>query len=195
MPRLRPLALGLVLLSGLLRAPPAAAQHPADSVRAAALRDFHGPDLRGKDGPLAKVGLDLLLLYHEYRTARARGDSSFAPSVPGVQVSDGRVTIDAVATDTARVLRAELRALGLTDAATAGRIVSGRLPIEQIPALAEIPSLRGVLPSRMRTRSRRSAPRSPCVGGPPPSDSSPPGPDSAAAPAPPGSGAMPDGGH
>ncbi len=132
----------------------AAAQQPADSIREAALRDYHGPDREGKDGPLAKAGLDLLVLYHEYRAHRENGaDTTFSPSVPGVRVADGRVTVDAIAADAAGTLRKELEALGLTNAATAGRVVSGRFPIEEVPALAKLESLRGVAPSRMQTRT------------------------------------------
>jgi len=156
----RPFVLSGLLLCCLtvLLPPPTAAQRPADSIRAAALRDFHGPDLEGKDGPLAKAGLDLLVLYHEYRVARAQGTSSFTPSLSGARVIDGDVVIDAVARDTAAALRADLEALGLTDAATAGRLVSGRFPIDSIPALATLESLRGVVPAQMRTREDRPAP-------------------------------------
>jgi len=173
-PRLSTVALGLVVLLGVLSAPPAAAQQPADSIRAAALRDFHGPDLEGKDGPLAKAGLDLLVLYHEYRAFRRRGDDTFRPSVSGMRVRNGRVTVDAIATNTAEQLRAALEDVGLTDAATAGRIVSGRLPIDSIPALATVEALRGVAPSRMRTHSDR--------GRPSPSSPEPPSPPVTAPP-------------
>ena len=155
MPRRSTVALGLAVLLGLSLAPPAAAQQPADSIRRAALEDFHGPDLEGKDGPRAKAGLDLLVLYHEYRAFRRRGGDTFRPNITGVRVQEGRVTVDAIATDAAEPLRADLEALGLTDAATAGRLVSGQLPIDSIPALATVETLRGVAPSRMRTHSDR----------------------------------------
>ncbi|MEF8940863.1 MAG: hypothetical protein V5A22_13545, partial [Salinivenus sp.] len=159
-------ALGLAVLLGVLSASPTAAQQPADSIRAAALRDFHGPDLEGKDGPLAKAGLDLLVLYHEYQAFRRRGDDAFRPSVSGMRVRNGRVTVDAIARSTAEQLRAALEEIGLRDAATAGRIVSGQLPIDSIPALATVEALRGVAPSRMRTHSDRDRP-SPASPGPP----------------------------
>lgn len=196
-PRLSTVALGLAVLLGVLSASPAAAQQPADSIRAAALRDFHGPDLEGKDGPLAKAGLDLLVLYHEYRAFRRRGGDAFRPSVSGVRVRNGRVTVDAIATNTAEQLRAALEDVGLRDAATAGRIVSGRLPIDSIPALATVEALRGVAPSRMRTHSDRDrpSPASPEPPSPPvtaPSDTASPdtaSPDTSAPsePAPPAS--------
>lgn len=150
----------LIILLGMGLLPsPAAAQQPADSARAAALRDYHGPDLEGKDGPLAKAGLDLLVLYHEYRAFKKRNrDATFTPSGAGLQVTNGHVTIDAIATDSAEALQTDLQALGLKRAATAGRIVSGRLPIGRIPELAELRSLRGAVPSSMRTRDSRARP-------------------------------------
>lgn len=165
-----------------------AQQPPADSIRAAALRDFHGPDLDGKDGPLAKAGLDLLVLYHEYQAFRRHGGDAFRPGVSGVRVRNGRVSVDAIATSTAERLRAALEDIGLTDAATAGRVVSGQLPIDSIPALAEVDALRGVAPSRMRTRSAPEAPSPTLPASPSPPDTASSGstsPDSSAPPEPP----------
>jgi hypothetical protein len=183
--------IGLFLLGLLLTAAgPAPAQPAPDSLRAAALRDYHGPDLRGKDGPLAKAGLDLLLLYHEYRAAQGPGpDTAFTPRVADVRTKNGRVGIEAVAADSARALLEDLRALGLTGGVTAGRLVSGWLPIEQIPAMARLPSLRGLIPSQAQTRD------APSQGRAAPSGSAPVGQDARAAPAapdssPPGAGAF-----
>lgn len=143
-----------MVLTMIGEAPLAVAQQPADSIREAALRDYHGPDLEGKDGPLAKAGLDLLVLYHEYQAHRDEGaDTSFTPNVSGVRVVDGRVTVDAIASGSADTLRQELEALGLTNAATAGRVVSGRVPLDRVPDLAKLESLRSVAPSRMQTRT------------------------------------------
>ncbi len=146
---------GLWSLVGLLMLalPPAlaAAQEPDDSIRTEALKDFHGSDMTGKDGPLAKAGLDLLMLYHEYRAFQQQGDDTFSSSVAGADVTDGYVTIDAIAATEAEQLRADLNELGFTNAATAGRVVSGRLPISKIPALAQVESLRGVMLSRVQT--------------------------------------------
>ena len=142
----------LVLLAAALVPAPSTAQSQSDSLRAEALRDFHGPDRAGKDGPLAKAGLDLLLLYHEYRASQRDGEAPFSPSASEARVVDGRVAIDAVATTSAEQLRADLAALGLTDAAVAGRVVSGRFPIEQVPALAQVESLRGIVLPRAKTQ-------------------------------------------
>lgn len=155
-----PIALGslVLLLAGTGLSFSAAAQQPADSIRAEALEDFHGPDKTGKDGPLAKAGLDLLMLYHEHQAFQQRGGDTFSPSVTGARISNEHVTIDAIAANGAGPLRADLNDLGLKDAAAAGRIVSGRLPIDQIPAMATLESLRGVALSRMKTQEDGSDP-------------------------------------
>lgn len=144
----------LLLLGGGFLVPDRVAGQPSpDSLRAAALRDYHGPDRSGKDGPLAKAGFELLLLYHEHKAFREHHpDSTFTPTVADVPVHNGRVGVEAVATDSAAALLADLEALGLTDGVTAGRLVSGWLPIEQIPALARLESLRGLIQPTMQTR-------------------------------------------
>jgi len=160
----------LVLLSLLLLGPGiAAAQKPADSIRAAALRDYNGPDLKGKDGPLAKAGLSLLLLYHEHRAFQETGADTTFTSSQDIRLKNGRVGIEAVATDTAEELLADLKNLGLKDGVTAGRLVSGWLPIEQIPAMARLESLRGLIQSQMQTRpsSSQPAPSTPSPPDPP----------------------------
>jgi len=147
MPRL-PCCLLVVLMAASL---PATAQLPADSIRTAALRDYHGPDLEGKDGPLAKAGRSLLLLYHEYAAFRARyPDSTFTARVSGLPTRNGRVAVEAVAVDRADTLLTDLEALGLEDGLTGGRVVSGRLPIDRIPAMARLESLRGLIESERR---------------------------------------------
>jgi len=165
-PAVRRLALALLLTvlwestAGAVFAQPSA----PDSVRRAALTDFHGPDLTGKDGPLAKAGLDLLLLYHRHRSGSDRSpsirteDASTETSQGGLQIQNGRVVIDAVAAGDVTALAADLDSLGMTDVATAGGLVSGRVPIPKIPALARLETLRGVQPARARTHSDRSTP-------------------------------------
>jgi hypothetical protein len=53
-----------------------------------------------------------------------------------------RVVVDAVAADGVDHLKASLVALGMEQAVTAGRIVSGQLPIAKIPEMAALPELR-----------------------------------------------------
>ena len=143
----------LCCLCAVLTAVPIAApaQLPTDSIRTAALRDYHGPDLDGKDGPLAKAGRSLLLLYHEHEAFRAHyPDSTFSSTISGLPTRNGRVAVEAVAVDHADTLLTDLEAIGLEDGLTGGRVVSGWLPIPQIPAMTRLSSLRGLIQSERR---------------------------------------------
>ena len=91
------------------------------------------------DGALTKVGPELRALYEAYREGRATGS---APRLnPNLPVVGDRVVVDAVASDRVEDLQADLVALGMRGAVSAGRIVSGQLPIENIPAMAALSSL------------------------------------------------------
>jgi hypothetical protein len=91
------------------------------------------------DRQLTKVGPELRALYEAYREGRATGTT---PRLnPNLPVVGDRVVVDAVAADRIEDLQADLVALGMREAVSAGRIVSGQLPIENIPALAALPSL------------------------------------------------------
>jgi len=130
-------------------APATQAQSPLDGVQQRANVAFHGADGQGKDGSLAKVGGDLTRLYYEHDAHIASGAKSpFVPRVRPMPVRDGYVTIDAVAQTNAVALVADLKALGLQDAAVAGRMVSGRLPIAAIPEAAALTDLRFARPGR-----------------------------------------------
>ena len=150
--------------------PPVAAQQPADSIRAQAERDYHGSDGTGKDGPLSTADLNLLLLYHRYQATADTG--AFRPAQSGIQVVDGHVTVDAIARTDAASLRADLEQLGMTEMAVAGRVVSGRLPIEQIPPAAQLASLRALTVPRAETRDVPSPPTPPDGPASPPSSDS-----------------------
>jgi len=93
------------------------------------------------DGPMAKVAPELQALYEAYLVAQGRG-AQLVPVTPWVMVVEGRVIIDAVASGEVNDLKADLVALGMQQAASAGRIVSGQLPISAIGAMAALPSLR-----------------------------------------------------
>ena len=94
----------------------------------------------------AKISPDLLALHESYREARRRG-SVFRPTSPSLRIVDDRVVIDATASGDARALEADLVALGMRNAAAFGRIVSGELPIDAIPALDTLASLAFARPS------------------------------------------------
>jgi hypothetical protein len=103
---------------------------------------------------MAKVGAELQALHDAYLIAQKMGTPLTSPS-PWIQLVDGRVVIDAVAAGDVADLRADLLALGMQHVASAGRIVSGQLPIPAIPAMAALPSLRFARAATMRTQERR----------------------------------------
>jgi len=154
----------VVLVAGwvLGAGPPAAwAQTIPDTVRAAAQKDFHGPDGRGKDGPLSNVGMDLLLLYHHARLHAEDAlpsDAEDWASAHSLQIRDGRVVVEAIAAGDVAALKADLEALGMTNAAAAGNLVSGALPIAQISALGSLETLQSARPSRPRTQQGGPSP-------------------------------------
>lgn len=151
-------ALLLALLLGPMQE--AVGQDANPQVRQQALEAFHGPDLEGKDGPLAKAGFDLALLYYEWKAAQQQGTAADVAPSSSLPVRAGRVTIDATAAQSPSALRDSLEALGLTNAAQAGPVVSGRLPIAAIPEAARLDNLRAMRPSRAQTHGGTSPPPS-----------------------------------
>jgi hypothetical protein len=91
---------------------------------------------------MAKVGSELIALYDEYLSYLASGKRGvFKSSNPLVRVVEDRVVVDAVASGDADVLKANLEGLGMQQAVSFGRVVSGQLPIRAVPSLAELSSL------------------------------------------------------
>ena len=144
----------------------------APDVRQSARSAFHGEDEKGKDGPLSAVGMELSILYHQQQAEGAKGVQALREGIPkrsktrtsderprrpmGRVLSpisaDGRsVTVDAVASGDPSGLLESLRELGLEDAARAGNVVSGRLPISAIEEAAALGNLRGMSPAQART--------------------------------------------
>ncbi|PSQ58118.1 MAG: hypothetical protein BRD27_06635, partial [Bacteroidetes bacterium QH_10_64_19] len=137
----------------------------------AARSDVAGPGQAKTDGPLSSVGLELAVLHHQFRATGSAGVQALRNASSGPRMkaangdrrrgvgrthsplsSDGRfVTIEAVASENASRLLADLRGLGFENGATAGNVVSGRLHISSIKEAASLPSLRGAMPSYART--------------------------------------------
>lgn len=142
----------------LVAAAPAVAQVPMDSLRAEAAADYHGPDGTGKDGPRAKAGPVLLLVHHTYRWHMAHRRGPFQPpaSLRNLPIQDSTITIDAIAREDAEALRQDLEALGLTNSAAAGRIVSGQFSLARVPDLASLETLQSVSPARAWSAPRPS---------------------------------------
>ncbi len=129
-----------------------------DEVREAAMRDVHGEDMTGKDGPAAKAGMDLLLLYHAYQSGEISGASSMDDG-QGMQIENGRVTVDIVAADQGEALVQEISDLGGQNVAARGRVVSAQIPISAIREVAMLDGLQLMRPARAATRDTPKDPR------------------------------------
>lgn len=109
-----------------------------------------GPAALDKNGAMEKISPELRALYDAYLAAQRRG-IPFTVSDPLVRIVDDRVIVDAVASGSVASLETDLRTLGMREAVSAGRIVSGQLPIPAIAALANLQSLRFVRAAASRT--------------------------------------------
>ncbi len=115
----------------------------------AALIDFHGPDLVGKDGPLARLGLDLANLFQQKRIHDQR--QAGVPFVPvtdvPIQVSGDRVTVEFVVQGDAALAQVQLASVGMQNIEVAGSLYAGDLPIDRLRDLAGLSSLSFARPS------------------------------------------------
>jgi len=117
-----------------------------------ALDSFAGPDRRGKNGVMARVGFDLTLLFHEHREFISRRQAtglkvSFKPSLEMIRLKNEKVIVDVVAAgDTAELVQA-LQAQGMEQIAVYGRMVSGLLPIAALEDVAQLPALKLARPA------------------------------------------------
>jgi hypothetical protein len=101
---------------------------------------------------LSVVPTDLAALHAEYFVHQAlRAGESFQSSNSLLSIVADDVVIDAVASGSADALKSDLQALGLQDAVTVGRVVSGRLPIAAIGALPGVASLSFARPALATT--------------------------------------------
>ncbi len=106
----------------------------------------------GKDGPMAKLTHNLVLLYAQHAAPLAqRSAAPFSSNDSLVTLVDDRVLVDAVASGDVNVLKSDLVSLGMQQVVSFGRIVSGQLPISAIPAAAGLASLRFAQPSAAMT--------------------------------------------
>lgn len=137
----------------------------SSEVKQASWRAVRGPDAKRGDADMAKVGMELAVLYYQHRAEGEEGiralrdeartrqketgeDTRGQSRIRSPLSSDGRfVTVEAVATDEPARLHEELRRLGLQNGARAGNLVSGQLPISALREAAGLESLRGMLPS------------------------------------------------
>jgi hypothetical protein len=110
-----------------------------------AMVSYHGEDMVGKDGPLASVGFDIALIYHEYQSYICRNDSvsdNFESETASVRGNS--ITIDAVAVDGGENLKQALKNLGAKSVSRYKHVVSASVPIKKIPQLANLSEVRSV---------------------------------------------------
>jgi hypothetical protein len=109
-----------------------------------------------KSSTYGKIGPELSSLYKQYSATLASDPGApFRSTNPLVHIIEDRVVIDAVASGDVDTLKADLVSLGMEQAATFGRIVSGQLPIAAIPALARLASLNFARPASAITQQVR----------------------------------------
>jgi hypothetical protein len=96
-----------------------------------------------KDGPMAKLHQSLVALHERYTTHLAQSTrAAFNSADPLVRLIGDRVVVDVVASGDVEVLKSDLVSLGMQNAVSFGRIVSGELPVSKLPSAAALPSLR-----------------------------------------------------
>src|SRR5262249_30453363 len=104
----------------------------------------------GNGGLMAKISPELRALYESYLAAQATG-RPFTPTNPRMPTVGDRVVIDASASNDVAALKADLVALGMTGAVSAGRIFWGQLPISPLGSLATLPPLQFAWPAVAQT--------------------------------------------
>ena len=157
----RPKAIGQLQTRSLA---PSVIQTAEKSVRGSRQKD-------GEQGPMAKIGLELALLYHQYQAEGPRGirrlreapeRSKRASSDPRtvrsrvrspIAASGRTVIVEALSNGEGTALLSDLRRLGMERGAAMGRLVSGRLPISALREAAELSTLRGMVPSYARSHA------------------------------------------
>jgi len=158
---MQPRSAAKLLCGALLLASVSAQAADASSlgfIQTQALAALHGPDLRGKDGPMHKLGFDLIMLHQLGVIAPALsandleetqlGHISLQRSYLGLQ----SVLVNAIADDT-HALQAFLYRLGAQDLSVAPPVVSGWVPVVALDTVAAYPDLKFMHRSQMVTRT------------------------------------------
>jgi hypothetical protein len=120
-----------------------------------ALESFAGKDRLGKDGPMARLGMDLSLIYHEYRDFTVKGGAQvlqrpFKSTLKLARIINDKVVIDVVASGDVDTLVRELTALGMENISVYGRMVSGLMPVASLDKAAALATLKFARPSYAR---------------------------------------------
>jgi len=124
---------------------------------------YHGEDMKGKDGPMAAVGFDVALIYHEYRSYKCNngGSENFKPESltdAGLSsINEDSIGLSLSAVNDGAELKEDLAGLGATDITRYQHVVSATIPIKNIPEIAKLSSLRSARISRTTTNSAGGA--------------------------------------
>ena len=106
----------------------------------AALESFHGPDGVGKDGPLARLGWQLNVLYQEYQAylnAGANGD--FHSNQGLIQTSGNNAIVELSAGfNPLADLRNAITTAGFTILATAAPLITALVPLDRLDELVDM---------------------------------------------------------
>lgn len=107
------------------------------------------------DSNSPKISQDLMNIYKSYQARKREGWKDLGGEgdlgQPRIPISDGFVTIDAIASNNAATLKKDMETLGLKNSAMFGRVVSGLFPIAEIPKLSALKSLKFVRASSVAT--------------------------------------------
>jgi len=96
-----------------------------------------------KEAPMAKLTDSLVTLHARHSAHLAQASAlAFTSDDPLVRLVEDRVVIDAAAAGDVNALKSDLESLGMQQAVSFGRIVSGQLPIANLPSVAALPSLK-----------------------------------------------------
>lgn len=130
----------------------------SDAAAKRALARFESNNGRAKKGPMSRIGLDLALVHEEYRDYEKRGGKAFLKHdfksrLKLARIKNNLISIDAIASGNWGELWDELANLGMRDMAVSGRIISGRIPVNQLPALAQSGRLQLARPSYVITHA------------------------------------------
>ncbi len=100
---------------------------------------------------LQKLGPELAALKTDQATDKTKANAATLTRFPGakslIQIKGQFVAIEAVAESNSQQLLTDLQALGLTQSAAYGRVVSGLIPIAALDKVATLTSLRSVRPA------------------------------------------------
>lgn len=99
------------------------------------------------DAALVQIHTD----FERHRQSASSGEA-FRSNVPGIQIVEGRILIDAQAVKSGESLRDDLVEMGASNCSVAGQDVSCQYPIAAIPKLASVNSLKYARPSYVMTR-------------------------------------------